>query len=271
MAFLKHTLDFYIKSSIHVALAVVALSGLNGVFLNKIPDLNLLLFQFSSTIFYYNSLKYAQLLFKGTLKQFWFTVALWILTLLSLVVSLYTLIQFSLLQHLMVGIALVLGLSYVFLPSSVFGRENGTFKTLTVALVWAIVTSALHNEELKDFTLASFFQFIATLCWILALMFPFEFRDRKGDQLRHPTLVQRFGLGTSRFLAQFFLACWVLLTLALMGFEHYKLVALMASYAISTQVVAKGMRTSSLFYTEFWVEALPVMVLLIYGLTCVIF
>src|SRR5210317_1524862 len=134
MAFLKCTLDFYLKSSIHVALAVVALSGLNGLFLNKIPDVNLLLFQFSSTIFYYNSLKYGQLLFKGTLRQHWFTVALCILTVLSLVVSLYTLIQFSLLQHLMVGTALVLGLSYVFLPSSVFGRENGTFKTLTVAL-----------------------------------------------------------------------------------------------------------------------------------------
>jgi predicted membrane protein len=149
MAFLKHTLDFYLKSSIHVALAVVALSVLNGLFLNKTPDLNLLLFQFTSTIFYYNSLKYGQLLLKGTLRQLWFTVALWILTLLSLVVSLYTLFQFSLLQLLMMGIALVLGLSYVFLPSSVFGRENGTLKTLTVALVWAIVTSALHNQGFK--------------------------------------------------------------------------------------------------------------------------
>ena len=271
MAFLKHTLDFYLKSSIHVALAVVALSGFNGLFLNKTPDLNLLLFQFSSTIFYYNSLKYGQLLFKGTLRQPWFTVALWILTALSLVVSLYTLIQFSLLQHLMVGIALVLGLSYVFLPSSVFGRENGTFKTLTVALVWAIVTSALNNEEFKDFNSTSVVQFIATLCWILALMFPFEFRDRKGDQLRHPTLVQRFGLRTSRFLAQFLLACWVLLFLILVGFEGYYLVALLSSYAIATQVIAKGMRTSSLFYTEFWVEALPVLVLFNCWLTRIIF
>lgn len=271
MAFLKCTLDFYLKSSIHVALAVVALSGLNGLFLNKIPDVNLLLFQFSSTIFYYNSLKYGQLLFKGTLRQHWFTVALCILTVLSLVVSLYTLIQFSLVQHLMVGTALVLGLSYVFLPSSVFGRENGTFKTLTVALVWAIVTSALNNEELKDFTSASVVQFIATLCWILALMFPFEFRDRIGDQLRHPTLVQRFGLRTSRFLAQFFLACWILLTLILVGFEGCYSVALLSSYAIATQVIAKGMRTSSLFYTEFWVEGLPVMVLCICWLTRIIF
>ncbi len=271
MAFLKHTLDFYLKSSIHVALAVVALSGLNGLFLNKTPDLNLLLFQFSSTIFYYNSLKYGQLLFKGSLKQLWFTVALWILTVLSLVVSLYTLIQFSLLQFFMVGTALVLGLSYVFLPSSVFGRENGTFKTLTVALVWAIVTSALNNEEFKGFTSASVVQFIATLCWILALMFPFEFRDRNGDQLRHPTLVQRFGLRTSRFLAQFFLACWVFLTFTLVGFEQHFLVALLSSYAVATQVIAKGMRTTSLFYTEFWVEGLPVMVLLICGLTCFIF
>jgi hypothetical protein len=271
MPFLKHTLDFYLKSSIHVALAVVALSGLNGLFLNKIPDVNLLLFQFSSTIFYYNSLKYGQLLLKGALKQLWFTVALWILTVLSLVVSLYTLTQFSLLQLLMVGTALVLGLSYVFLPSSVFGRENGTFKTLTVALVWAIVTSALNNEEFKGFTSASVVQFIATLCWILALMFPFEFRDRKGDQLRHPTLVQRFGLRTSRFLAQFFLACWVSLTLIMVNFEGCYLVALMSSYTIATQVIAKALRTSSLFYTEFWVEGLPVMVLCICGLTCFIF
>jgi len=55
------------------------------------------------------------------------------------------------------------------------------------------------------------------------------------------------------------------------SFEGYYLVALLSSYAIATQVIAKGMRTSSLFYTEFWVEALPVMVLLIYGLTYFIF
>lgn len=271
MAFLKYTLDFYLKSSIHVALAVVALSVLNGVLLNKTPDENLLFFQFSSTILYYNGLKYGQLLIKGTLKQLWFTAALWGLTGLSLVGSLYTSIYLTFFQHLMIGLALVLGLCYVFLPSSVFGRENGTFKTLTVALVWAVVTSALQVEDIAEVTESSVIQFIATSCWILALMFPFEFRDRKDDQLRHPTLVQRFGLGSSRFLAQFFLACWGLLTLVSVDLERQFLVALLPSYTLASQIVAKGMRTSSLFYTEFWVEALPMIVLLNYGLTDIIF
>lgn len=270
MSFLKQALDFYLKSSIHVALAVVALSVVNGVFLNKMPDGSVLFFQFSSTIFYYNSLKYGQLLFKGTLRRLWFALALWGLTGLSLVVSLYTLIHLSFFQHLMIGVALILGLSYVYLPSSVFGRENGTFKTLTVALVWAIVTSALHTADVREVTVSSVFQFVATLCWILALMFPFEFRDRKDDQLRHPTLVQRFGLGASRFLAQFFLACWVLLSLVSVDFELQFIVVLLLSYALAAQIVAKGMRTSSLFYTEFWVEGLPFMVLLICGLRLLI-
>ena len=270
MAFLKQALDFYLKSSIHVALAVVALSVVNGVFLNKMPDENVLFFQFSSTIFYYNSLKYGQLLFKGTLRRLWFAFALWGLTGLSLAVSLYTLIHLSSFQHLMIGVALILGLSYVYLPSSVFGRENGTFKTLTVALVWAIVTSALQTADVTEVTVSSAVQFVATLCWVLALMFPFEFRDRNDDQLRHPTLVQRFGLGASRLLAQFFLACWALLTLVSVDFGLPFIVALSVSYALAAQTVAKGMRTSSLFYTEFWVEALPLMVLLTYGLTLLI-
>ena len=271
MAFLKQALDFYLKSSIHVALSVVALSILNGMFLNKIPDVNLLIFQFSSTIFYYNSLKYGQLLFKGTLRRLWFAFALWGLTGLSLVVSSYTLIHLSSFQHLMIGIAVILGLSYVFLPSSVFGRENGTFKTLTVALVWAIVTSALQTADATEVTMNNVVQFVATLCWVLALMFPFEFRDRKDDQLRHPTLVQRFGLGASRLLAQFFLACWVILILASVRFEPQYIIVLLLSYVLAAPIVAKGMRTSSLLYTEFWVEALPVMVLLNYGLACIIF
>ena len=271
MAILKQALDFYLKSSIHVALSVVALSVLNGMFLNKILDVNLLIFQFSSTIFYYNGLKYGQLLLQGTLKQLWFTIALCVLIGISLIGSLYTLFHLSYFQFLMIGIAVILGLSYVFLPSSVFGRENGTFKTLTVALVWAIVTSALQAEDAKDITISNVVQFIATSCWILALMFPFEFRDRKDDQLRHPTLVQRFGLGASRFLAQFFLACWVILILVSVCFERQYIIALLLSYVLATQIVAKGMRTSSLLYTEFWVEALPVMVLLSFGLACIIF
>ena len=58
MRFLKRVLDFYINSSIHVALAVVCLTLITLSKFNILIDNNLLLFVFFATITGYNFVKY---------------------------------------------------------------------------------------------------------------------------------------------------------------------------------------------------------------------
>ena len=58
MQFLKRLFDFYLNSSIHVALAVCSLTWITLVDFNSGVDLNIIYFIFLATISGYNFVKY---------------------------------------------------------------------------------------------------------------------------------------------------------------------------------------------------------------------
>ena len=247
----------------HVALAVVALASSNALYLNKQVSLEYVIWLFSATLLFYNALKYFQPLLTNKIRSKRLRTALVLITLVAALVCLFLFQTFSTVQYALMGIALVLGSSYVLSPNALFSRENGLLKTLTVALVWAIVTVLMPNNSWADIGATTWLQFVATIFWVLALMLPFELKDAALDRLTYRTIVQQLGPNKSHYLAQLFLALWFIGMLVLpLRLEQY--LALISTYAISAVFIRIGMFKARDFFVVFWVEALPVIGLIAY-------
>lgn len=248
----------------HVALAVVALASSNALYLNKQISFGYLIWLFSSTLLYYNTLKYVQPLRTKQMRSKRFRTALVLITLVAALMCLCLFWTFSATQYALLGIALVLGASYALSPNVLFSRENGLLKTLTVALVWAIVTVLMPNNSWSELDATVWLQFVATIFWVLALMIPFELKDAALDRLTYKTIVQQIGPIKSHFLAQLFLTLWFTGMLALpLCLEQY--LALISTYLISLVFIRRAMLKTQDFFVVFWVEALPVLGLATYA------
>ena len=145
----------------HVALAVVALASSNALYLNKPLSISYLVWLFSATLLYYNALKYVQPFLTNRMRNKRLRAALVLITLVAASVCLYLFWTFSATQYALLGIALVLGASYALSPNALFSRENGLLKTLTVAVVWAIVTVLMPNNSWSDLGTTTWLQFLA--------------------------------------------------------------------------------------------------------------
>jgi hypothetical protein len=248
----------------HVALAVVALASSNALYLNKPLSISYLVWLFSATLLYYNALKYVQPFLTNRMRNKRLRAALVLITLVAASVCLYLFWTFSATQYALLGIALVLGASYALSPNALFSRENGLLKTLTVAVVWAIVTVLMPNNSWSDLGTTTWLQFVATIFWVLALMLPFELKDAALDRLTYKTVVQQIGPNKSHYLAQLFLALWLISMLALpLRLEQY--LALISTYLISLGFIRRAMFKEQDFFVVFWVEALPFLGLVAYA------
>jgi hypothetical protein len=258
-------LDFYLKSSIHVAFAVVALAISNTLYLNKNSSIPYFVWLFCVTLLFYNTLKYLEIIRFSRLRSKRFQFMLIAVTLLATAGTFYFFKVLSNTQFALTGVALALGLSYAGLPYSVFYRENGAFKTLTVALVWSIMTVLILNRSWAEFDVFVWVQFVATIFWILALMLPFELKDSPQDRLPLKTIVQRIGPIKSYYLAQLFLVAW-LLSMLFLPLQLGQYLSLILTYILAFLFLHHAMKKPQTFFVEFWVESLPILGLWLYAL-----
>lgn len=187
---------------------------------------------------------------------------------------------FLLLSFIVGGIALVIGLFSLRLPSLVvaaiatvitlfyakgspvaFSRENGFVKIVLVGLVWALMCVSFPVAHVGiDLLLnkAVVQVFFAVLLLVLALMVPFEIRDLASDRLHWPTLAQY--LGTTR-IKVVGLGC---LLGALVLFGKVTMEGLGAKSAMGTLgalvslAIWKSHKNQSRWFASFWVEAIPI-------------
>lgn len=256
-------LTFYLRSSIHVAFAAVALASLNGRYLNKSVSFNYLGWLFCATLLFYTGLKYIAPLWLGRMQNKRTQRMFLLMLLMAALGWFYFFSFFTAMQYVGVSIAIFLGLSYARFPSSFFSRKNGLIKTLIVALVWALLTVILIHSHWQELTVSVWIQFVATIFWILALMLPFELRDVAEDQLVYDTIAQRLGGQKSHLLAQGILILWFFAMLALPLDESQK-IALIINYLLAVAIIARGMQPDRAFFVALWVEALPILGLLVY-------
>lgn len=272
MKVINQLFNFYINASIHVALAVYALTYLTLIQFNISYDETVLCFVFFATITGYNFVKYF-----GLAKFHHRSLATWLRA-----IQIFSFFSFVLMfyfaMHLPRNILIYLGVfalmtffyAIPFLPKHFFVDRNQNLRSISglkvyvIALVWCGITVFLpllkHNYFINDDVLILGIQ---RFCFVVLLMLPFEIRDLKFDSLKLATIPQKIGVRSTKLMG-FFLA----MTLFFLEFfkdelipKNYFVLAIILMLVVL--LIAFSKKNQNKYYSSFWVEGIPILWLIL--------
>ncbi len=253
--------NIYIQSSIHVAIAIVALMLISGKYLNISPDFYLSGFVFCLAISGYNFVKYA-----GIAK--WhhrrLTSSLKSIQIFSLFAFFAMLFFFWYLPFSVQVITVISGL-LTLLYAIPLKRKWKNFRSIPgmklvlIALVLVLTTvlmPAFYNES--GLGLPVIILCLLRFFLVIVLILPFEIRDVQVDSISLGTIPQRLGVFKTKIFGTLFL-CKV-------AFAEIYFTTIFASslWAVLIVILLTGLalwystEKRSFYYTAFWVEAIPI-------------
>lgn len=248
MIFLKKIIDFYIQSSLHVALAISSLLGVTVSYFNINNYKNDFLFVFFGTILGYNFLKYFELFLRGKIliKE---NKGLIVLTLSSFIFSVYYFFQLSFSAQMLVFGMFILVLVYPFI------RKLGWLKTIWVAFCVTELTVYLPLIS-NDFKWESVFLIgLQRFFIVIALLIPFEIYDSKFDDLALQTLPHRFGIRTTKIIGYIMIA----LFLGLHYFDNSNFILNTLIGVVTFLAIYFTHENRNNYFTSFWIESIPIL------------
>lgn len=267
MRALKTVFDFYINSSIHVALAVVAMTCVTYFEFDISVDINLLCFIGFASITGYNFVKYFGLAkfhhrsLSNTLKT------IQVFSLLCFLSMCYFVLQVSV--NALVAILIFGSITFLYaiplLPNRFFVDQKKKLRSISglkiyiIALVWSGVTVGLPliNESFEfnnDVLISAVQRFI----FVIIIMLPFEIRDLNYDSLKLATIPQRIGVKSTKIAG-------LILSFVLMSLEYFKddintghLFSLWVTVFMTLVFLMFSTQQQGKYYCAFWVESIPV-------------
>ena len=268
MKILKRSFEFYLNSSIHVALAVTSLVYLT--YLNfEIPlDKNLIYFTFFSTISSYNFVKYF-----GLAKFHHRSLALWlrqiqIFSFLCFIPLIYFALQLPYRTLVMLGALGLITFLYAMplLPRRIFVDSRTNLRTISglkiyvIAIVWA-VTAVIVPFIQGELNISSdaIIMSVQLFIYVIVAMLPFEIRDMRYDSIKLATIPQQIGIKQTKIIG---------IVLALMMFfleflkdelHTTKLIILLVVSVVLLTAVLFSKTNQSKYYSAFWVESIPLL------------
>lgn len=272
---LKQFFDFYINSSIHVALAVVSLSWLTLLEFD-FYDNDILYFIFFSSITGYNFVKYF-----GLAKFHHRSLANWlkfiqVFSLLCFVLMCYYAfkIQTKTLFYI-VGLGLITFLYAIpFLPKRFLVddkqnlRDIGGIKIYIIALVWTGVTviSPLVNNNIgvSDTLIITAIQ---RFVFVFVLTLPFEIRDLQYDSIKLSTIPQKIGEKQTKIIGLILLLVFFTLEFFKEENNFKRLIIVFVITIITFYSLINAKKNQGKYYSGFWVEGIPIFWLLLVLLT----
>jgi hypothetical protein len=260
MRIFKTILDFYIESSLHVALAVYALIRITFFKLNIPYNEPVACFSFFGTIVGYNFIKYddlARIRKVALTTKFKFIIGL---SILSFFASVFFFFQFTFLTQLIGVIVLLITILYT-LP--LFPKKNNMrnwsgIKIYLVAIAWVGVTVVLPvvNEEL-DFTFQIAFKCFQRFLFVFILMLIFEIIDLQFDAIPLKTIPQRIGIQKTKMISYILIVFFLIFEFLIPNFNSTQFVIslLVSLLLIAFTFFANSNRDK--YYTSLWVESVP--------------
>lgn len=265
MKITKQLFDFYINSSIHVALAVVSLCVVSFLHYDITVDLNLLIFVFFGSITGYNFVKYAgiaKLHHRSLAKGLKLIQIFSLLSFLGLVWVTFKIPVRILLWTAFFGVFTLLYALPVFSKKRNLRSISG-IKIFIIAFVWSGVTVVLPivNRGLEINVNVSL-EFVQRFLLVLALILPFEIRDLKYDLQQLGTLPQRVGVRRTKFLGIALLVVLFFLEFLKSTQTFDSVIALGITCTVTSILIWKSKEGQSQYYSSFYVEAIPLLWLL---------
>ena len=265
MKLLKQLLDFYINSSIHVALSCFALVKVTYLMLNITTDNCVAFFAFFGTIVGYNFVKFDALARANKNKMRSQLKAITAFSLASLLLVIFYFFKLQYTTKISATLFLVLTILYTlpFFPNTKNARNWAGLKIYIVAICWVGVTVMLPilNSEIS---FQNFFYIIALQRFLLifTLILIFEIIDLKTDDPHLKTVPQQIGVKNTKLLGFVLLIGFCGLGLFYGNFNgNIQFLELLLNFVIAI-VIAIFLYFSNenryKYYTSFWVESLPI-------------
>lgn len=262
MNLFKNILNFYVNSSMHVALAVYSLVRITELYFDLPYNENLDYFIFYATITGYNFIKYA-----GVAKFYHRS-----LTKSMRLIQIFSFLSFCLLVYY--GSNLSTTVLIYFIPFALLTlvyvvpflggfqknlRRVSYLKIFLVAFVWSGVTTVIplivgeYQYEVSIILL-----FVQRMLFILVLILPFEIRDMKLDLKNLKTLPQKIGIEKTKkvgfVLLLFSLTIEFLITTSFAYRNSYLVICF-----ILLIFLMRSSQNQSKFYSSLWVESIPIL------------
>lgn len=262
MGFLKKGFNFYISSSIHVALAVTSLAAVTRLELVGHLRTPVLAFIFLGTISGYNFVKYAGI---AKLHHYSLTKNLRVIQIFSLLAFVALLYFFSVQSRDFWVLTCILGLSTLlysipFLPKHTNLRNLKGTKIFIIAFVWAGVCVLLPLVDIISlFTMPVILKWCQIFLFVISITIPFEVRDLKYDPDGLGTLPQLIGIKKVKTLGYVFLSLVMLLQVWIANFQFWGMISTILIGIISIWAIVNTRKDQSKYYTSFWVEAIPIL------------
>lgn len=264
---LKPWLDFYINSSIHVALAVVSLAYVSLLELHLSMDWPLLFFVFFSSVTGYNFVKYFGV---ARFHHRQLTHGLKVIQIFSLgcfLLMLVFLFQLKPKTIVYIGVFGLVTFLYAvpFLPKKLFMdqqknlRNIGGLKVYVIALVWAGVTVLLPVfDNAAAFSMEVWVTAMQRFLLVMLLMLPFDIRDLQYDSLKLATIPQKIGINNTKIMGSFMAILFFILEFLKSELSARSLLLTLAVTLVVVLFIVFANKRRSDYYSSFWVESVPI-------------
>ncbi|MCT4629828.1 MAG: hypothetical protein N4A42_08100 [Winogradskyella sp.] len=265
---LKQIFNFYINSSMHVALAVCALTWVTLIQFEINDSKDVIYFVFFATITGYNFVKYF-----GLVKFHHRSLATWLKTIqifsfFAFIAMCYFALQLNVESLLYLSVFGLITFLYAIplLPTRYFRdsqknlRQISGLKIYVIALVWAFTTVFLPllNSEIDigyDAKIIAIQRFVL----VIILMLPFEIRDLIYDSVKLATIPQRIGVRNTKTIGAVLLLLFMLLEFFKDELDNAMVISTSITGLITLLFVIFSNKYQSKYYSAFWVESIPIM------------
>ena len=267
MTLFKRFLDFYINSSLHVALAVLSFSVLTAYELNLMGSIFFYSATFCASVAGYNFVKYfglTKFYYRSLTTKLKYIQLVSVLSLTGFGFVFFQLQKSS--QIVYVFLALITFLYAI--PMGIKTPKNlrsvGGVKIYIIAFVWAITTVVLPIFE-SQITLNSdhWILVLQRIFIVIVLMLPFEIRDLDVDQVHLSTIPQKIGIRNTKIIGYALLGDSILLEFFKHQFNLNNFLTVFFTGVLLALFLAKSNKQQDRYYAAFWVEAVPVFALIL--------
>lgn len=263
MVVLKKIIDFYINSSLHVALSAFALVMMTCYFFSIDGSLSVAFFAFFGTVVGYNFVKYDALarLNKKQIKKELKGIV--VISFLSSIACFYFFLQLSWVTQISAFVFLGLTLLYTlpFFPNKQNARNWKGVKIYIVGITWVGVTVILPLVEAEiPFSIEVLFIAFQRFLLIFSMVLVFDIVDVRHDDLHLQTVPQKIGVKLTKKLGYLLLLLLLILEFFYTNNQHFLpfFFKLLVCGTIAVFLFFAN-ENRSRYYASFWLESVPIL------------
>jgi len=264
---LKSIFNFYINSSIHVALAIAALVKLTFLKFEVLGSNTYLYFSFTGAIVAYNFVKYvstSKLYHRKLTKSM---TGIKILTGVCSIAFIYFGYQLSIgtILYLFPFFLLTIFYAIPIFPNNKNLRSVARIKIFIIGITWAGITVLIpitYTEGSFDFDLLV--EIVQRFMFIVVIMLPFEIRDLQHDEKELETIPQMIGITRTKVFGSILLAVFLLGTAFKDELSPTEILSTVSITIITLLFLWGTEKKQSEYFCSFWVESIPIIWLFIF-------